>query len=333
MSISIENKTRSFSKEEAEVFVSYVEKALSLILSMDYIDKAIKDTDAEISVDIRLVGSDAIRKLNAQYREKDKVTDVLSFPILDMTDGKLQNKLMPYDFSYDEDKKLLPIGDVVICPERARKQAEEYGHSMDREMVFLAVHSLLHLLGFDHENGRDEELMFSKQEEIMTGIGLPRSSDDVSKMIESVEDDHPVGEMLSHCGYCALVGRPNVGKSTLLNTISGMKLAIVSHKPQTTRNNIQAIYNRDDAQVIFVDTPGIHKPQSKLAEFMVDSSFRAAKGADVVVLMADGRFPKPANVEIRAAEMAKKLKKPIILAVNKADAVTKESLLPLIANY
>ena len=333
MSISLENKTRSFSKEEAEGFVSYVEKALSLILSMDYIDKAIKDTDAEVSVDIRLVGSDAIRKLNAQYREKDKVTDVLSFPILDMTDGKLQNKLMPYDFSYDEDKKLLPIGDVVICPERARKQAEEYGHSMDREMVFLAVHSLLHLLGFDHENGRDEELMFSKQEEIMEGIGLPRSSDDDSKMIESVEDDHPVGEMLSHCGYCALVGRPNVGKSTLLNTISGMKLAIVSHKPQTTRNNIQAIYNRDDAQVIFVDTPGIHKPQSKLAEFMVDSSFRAAKGADVVVLMADGRFPKPANVEIRAAEMARKLKKPIILAVNKADAVTKESLLPLIANY
>jgi GTP-binding protein Era len=139
--------------------------------------------------------------------------------------------------------------------------------------------------------------------------------------------------MLAHCGYCALVGRPNVGKSTLLNTISGMKLAIVSHKPQTTRNNIQAIYNRDDAQVIFVDTPGIHKPQSKLSEFMVDSSFRAAKGADVVVLMADGRFEKPASVEIRAAEMAKKLKKPMILAVNKADAVSKESLLPLILNY
>ena len=333
MSISLENKTRSFTKEEAEVFVSYVEKALSLILSLDYIDTSLKDDGFEISVDVRLVGSDAIRKLNARYREKDKVTDVLSFPILDMTDGKLQNKLMPYDFSYDEGKKLLPIGDVVICPERARKQAEEYGHSMDREMVFLAVHSLLHLLGFDHENGRDEDLMFTKQEEIMTGIGLPRASEDTSNRIESDEDEHPVGEMLPHCGYCALVGRPNVGKSTLLNTISGMKLAIVSHKPQTTRNNIQAIYNRDDAQVIFVDTPGIHKPQSKLAEFMVDSSFRAAKGADVVVLMADGRFSKPANVEIRAAEMAKKLKKPIILAVNKADAVTKESLLPLIANY
>ncbi len=333
MSITLENKTRTFTKNEAGDFVSYVEKALSLLLSMDYIDPLIREGDAEISVDIRLVGSDAIRKLNLQYREKDKVTDVLSFPILDMNDGKLQSKLMPYDFSYIEGKKYLPVGDVVICPERARKQALEYGHSMEREMVFLAVHSLLHLMGFDHENGKDEELMFSKQEEIMTEIGLPRSSDVALLNIESSEDEHPVGEVLSHCGYCALVGRPNVGKSTLLNTISGMKLAIVSHKPQTTRNNIQAIYNKDDAQVIFVDTPGIHRPQSKLAEFMVDSSFRAAKGADVIVLMADGRFPKPANVEMRAAEMAIKLKKPIILAVNKADAVTKESLLPLIANY
>ena len=329
MMINIENKTRSFQKDDVKEFSTYLEKALELLISKEYIDTALSDSDAEISVDVRLVGEDAIRKLNAEYREKDRVTDVLSFPILDMTDGKLSDKLMPYDSSYVEEKKILPIGDVVICPEKARKQAEEYGHSMLREMVFLAVHSFLHLLGFDHENGRDEDIMFSKQDEIMNEIGLPRASD----TLPVSEDEHPVGEMLAHCGYCALVGRPNVGKSTLLNTISGMKLAIVSHKPQTTRNNIQAIYNRDDAQVIFVDTPGIHKPQSKLSEFMVDSSFRAAKGADVVVLMADGRFEKPASVEIRAAEMAKKLKKPMILAVNKADAVSKESLLPLILNY
>ena len=329
MMINIENKTRSFQKDDVKEFSTYLEKALELLISKEYIDTALSDSDAEISVDVRLVGEDAIRKLNAEYREKDRVTDVLSFPILDMTDGKLSDKLMPYDFSYVEEKKILPIGDVVICPEKAKKQAEEYGHSMLREMVFLAVHSFLHLLGFDHENGRDEDIMFCKQEEIMNEIGLPRNPEALSVS----QDEHPVGEMLAHCGYCALVGRPNVGKSTLLNTISGMKLAIVSHKPQTTRNNIQAIYNRDDAQVIFVDTPGIHKPQSKLSEFMVDSSFRAAKGADVVVLMADGRFEKPASVEIRAAEMAKKLKKPMILAVNKADAVSKESLLPLILNY
>lgn len=344
MMIQIENKTRSFTAKEQEVFAAHAEKALEVILSSSYIDPALSKCDAEISVDIRLVGTDAIRKLNREQRNIDKVTDVLSFPVLDMVDGKLSEKLMPYDFAYDASgKKILPIGDVVICPEKARKQAAEYGHSMDREIVFLAVHSYLHLLGFDHENGRDETEMFSKQEKVMETIGLPRNSEASSMPASDTEAEaehsaldpeaHPVGEMLAHCGYAALVGRPNVGKSTLLNAISGMKLAIVSHKPQTTRNNIQAIYNRDDAQVIFIDTPGIHNPKSKLSEYMVDASFRAAKGADVVVLMVDGRFNKPASVEKKTVESAKKLKKPLILVINKADAVTKESLLPMIANY
>ncbi|MBO4494907.1 MAG: GTPase Era [Clostridiales bacterium] len=347
MSINIYNQTRSYTKEEEKTFSADVAKALSTLLSSSFIDKRIYAASAEVCVDIRLVGSAAIRKLNAEHRSLDKVTDVLSFPVLDMVDGQLSSDLMPYDFSYDEGKKSLMLGDVVICPERAKKQAEEYGHSLEREMVFLAVHSFLHLLGFDHEHGRDEDKMFSIQEEVLVKIGLPRDPDAAkiktekggvavsskSKAEEPDEDLHPVGEMLPHCGYCALIGRPNVGKSTLLNAISGMKLAIVSHKPQTTRTNISAIYNREDAQVIFVDTPGIHRPESKLSEFMVDSSFRAAKGADVVVLMVDGRFSKPANVEKKAVETAKKLKKPLLLVVNKADAVSKESLLPLIANY
>ncbi len=330
MSIQIYNQTRSYSKDEEKVFSSDVANALSTLLSSSYIDARIHDASFEVGVDIRLVGTATIRKLNAEHRGLDKVTDVLSFPVLDMVDGMLSSDLMPYDFSVSDGKKTLILGDVVICPERARKQAEEYGHSLEREMVFLAVHSFLHLLGFDHEHGRDEGKMFSIQEEILVKIGLPR---DNGSEISTSEDLHPVGEILPHCGYCALIGRPNVGKSTLLNAISGMKLAIVSHKPQTTRTNISAIYNREDAQVIFVDTPGIHRPESKLSEFMVDSSFRAAKGADVVVLLVDGRFNKPANVEKKAVETAKKLKKPLILVVNKADAVSKESLLPLIANY
>ncbi len=341
MSISIYNQTRSYSKEEEKAFSARVSEALAVLLDSSYIDKRLSSGDCDVSADIKLVGSAAIKKLNAEHRGLDKVTDVLSFPVLDMVDGKLSSDLMPYDYSIDsKGKKTLMIGDVVICPERAKKQSEEYGHSMEREMVFLAVHSFLHLLGFDHENGRDEEKMFSIQEEIMQKIGLPREASEASSKreaksskAESIEVEHPVGEILPHCGYCALIGRPNVGKSTLLNAISGMKLAIVSHKPQTTRNNISAIYNRDDAQVIFVDTPGIHRPESKLSEFMVDSSFRAAKGADVVVLIVDGRFAKPANVEKKAVETAKKLKKPLLLVVNKADAVSKESLLPLIANY
>ena len=156
MSISIENKTRSYSKEEEKTLQKYLKKAMDLLISKDYVDDRIRTSGAEVSVDVRFVGTEGIRKLNAEHRGKDAVTDVLSFPVLDMTDGKLSSDLMPYDFSFSEKgKKILPIGDIVICPERARKQASEYGHSMDREMVFLAVHSLLHLLGFDHENGRD----------------------------------------------------------------------------------------------------------------------------------------------------------------------------------
>ncbi len=339
MMISICNQTRSYTKEATVHFQEYVEKALDIVLNSSWIDTRFKDSDAEISVDIRLVGTEAIRKLNREFREIDKVTDVLSFSALEMKEGQLVNELMPFDFSYDENgRKILTVGDVVICTERARKQSEEYGHSLDREMVFLAVHSFLHLLGFDHMSKSEEEMMFSEQERIMVEIGLPRENDnlmnvDDANILPIEEAEHPVGEILPHCGYCALIGRPNVGKSTLLNCISGMKLAIVSHKPQTTRTNIRAVYNRPDAQVIFVDTPGIHKPTSKLSEFMVDSSFRAAKGADVVALMVDARFNKPAKVEKQAVETAKKLKKPLILIVNKADAVTKENLLPLIANY
>lgn len=347
MSIQIDNKTRSFTKKEEKLFSDYAAKALSTLLSSDFIDPRIYAPSADVSVDVRMVGTEGIRKLNREYRNIDRVTDVLSFPVLDMLDGKLSSDLMDYDYAFDEKgKKILPVGDVVICPERARKQAEEYGHSMEREMVFLFVHSLLHLMGFDHENGRDETTMFQKQEEILSAIGLTResapampSSDQEQPDADAVtsvglsSEEHPVGEMLPHCGYCALIGRPNVGKSTLLNAITGMKLAIVSHKPQTTRNAISAIYNREDAQVIFVDTPGIHTPKSKLSEFMVDTSFRSAKGADVVVLMVDGRFDKPASVEKKIVATALKLKKPMILVINKADAVSKESLLPLIANY
>ena len=334
MKVQIENNTRSLKKEELDSFSSYVAKAFELISCAKYIDKRIAGSDAELSVDVKFVGEDRIRELNNAHRGLDKVTDVLSFPILDMVDGKLSSDLMPYDYSYQDGIKILPCGDIVICVKRAASQAEEYGHSLQRELVFLAVHSFLHLMGFDHEDPKTEKNMFSKQEDVMESIGLPRDPASNAPSTEiSSEDRYQVGQILPHCGYCALIGRPNVGKSTLLNAISGMKLAIVSHKPQTTRNNISAIYNREDAQVIFVDTPGIHTPKSKLSEFMVDSSFRAAKGADVVVLMVDGRFGKPASVEKKAVESAKKLKKPMILVVNKADAVSKESLLPLIANY
>lgn len=88
-------------------------------------------------------------------------------------------------------------------------------------------------------------------------------------------------------GFIAIVGRPNVGKSTLLNTILGEKVAIVSNKPQTTRNRITGIYTRGESQFVFLDTPGIHKPQNSLGEFMVKTANSSMTDADAVILVAD----------------------------------------------
>ncbi|ODA44019.1 GTP-binding protein Era [Thermodesulfovibrio sp. N1] len=132
-------------------------------------------------------------------------------------------------------------------------------------------------------------------------------------------------------GYVALIGKPNVGKSTLLNTILGEKISIVTEKPQTTRNKIMGIKTLPNAQIVFVDTPGIHKPRHKLGEFMVKQSYEAIDMVDIIVLMVEPENPKEADLSI--IEILKKVKIPVILAINKIDTVAKKSLLPLIALY
>lgn len=133
------------------------------------------------------------------------------------------------------------------------------------------------------------------------------------------------------CGYVALIGKPNVGKSTLLNTILGEKISIVSEKPQTTRNRIIGIKNLPESQIIFVDTPGIHKPKNKLGEFMVKQSYEAMEMVDLIVLMVEPE--KPAEAELVIINKLKKFKKPVVLVINKIDSVSKQSLLPLIDQY
>ncbi len=133
------------------------------------------------------------------------------------------------------------------------------------------------------------------------------------------------------CGYVALVGRPNVGKSTLLNAVVGEKIAIVTEKPQTTRNRIIGIKNLPHAQIIFVDTPGIHKPRHKLGEFMVKEAHQAMDMVDLIVFMVEPC--NPLEIEFSIIEKLKNLNKPIILAINKIDTVSKQSLLPLIDLY
>ncbi len=127
-------------------------------------------------------------------------------------------------------------------------------------------------------------------------------------------------------GFVALVGKPNVGKSTLLNRWMGLKLAAVTPKPQTTRTRLQGILTRDDAQIIFVDTPGIHRPRTALGDYMVDTARQAVPDADLVLFMVDLSVPPNAADEHVAQLVAQYVSIPAILVMNKADLVPPEEL-------
>lgn len=124
-------------------------------------------------------------------------------------------------------------------------------------------------------------------------------------------------------GYVTIVGRPNVGKSTLTNRIIGEKITIISDKPQTTRYSINAIYNDDDSQIIFVDTPGIHKPKNKLGEFMLSKATDTIRDVDIVVMMVDDYNDIGPGDRFILEEISK-AKVPVILVLNKIDTTTPE---------
>jgi len=133
-------------------------------------------------------------------------------------------------------------------------------------------------------------------------------------------------------GFVTLIGRPNVGKSTLMNQIIGQKIAITSSKPQTTRNRIQTVYTQEDGQIIFLDTPGIHKAKNKLGEYMVTVAERTLNEVDVVLWLVEPTTFIGAG-ERHIAETLQRVKTPVILVINKIDTVKKEELLPVIAAY
>lgn len=133
-------------------------------------------------------------------------------------------------------------------------------------------------------------------------------------------------------GFVSFLGRPNAGKSTLLNRIVGHKLAIVSDKPQTTRTRIVGVKNYDAGQVVFVDTPGVHKPTHRMNVRMVDVALDAMREVDVLALVVDASV-KPGPGDRFMLNVLKDLKTPTILVLNKVDLIAKNSLLPIIENY
>lgn len=133
-------------------------------------------------------------------------------------------------------------------------------------------------------------------------------------------------------GFAALIGRPNVGKSTLMNCLIGQKIAITSSKPQTTRNRIQTVYTSKEGQIVFVDTPGIHKAKNRLGDYMVNVAQRSLKEVDVILWLVE-----PSNFigagERHIIEQLQKIHVPVMLVINKIDTVKKEELFGFIDTY
>ncbi|SHK53676.1 GTPase Era [Tepidibacter formicigenes] len=133
-------------------------------------------------------------------------------------------------------------------------------------------------------------------------------------------------------GFASIIGRPNVGKSTLMNKIVGEKIAIMSDKPQTTRNKIQSVYTDKEFQIVFLDTPGIHKPKNKLGKYMVKVATDTLNEVDVVLFVVDdSKNIGPGDRMI--IESLKRVKTPVVLVINKIDQISKEDLVILIEKY
>jgi len=133
-------------------------------------------------------------------------------------------------------------------------------------------------------------------------------------------------------GFVSIIGRPNAGKSTLLNSIVGEKIVITSDKPQTTRNRIKGIHNIPGAQIIFIDTPGIHRATSKLNRYMVDEALAAIREVDVILFLVEADAPAGSQ-ESFILELMAEVATPVILVINKIDLVRKAALLETIERY
>lgn len=261
---------------------------------------------------------EAMQEENLNHRGIDASTDVLSFPMLEMDEGRPKRSFVPMDFNALSLKsRRLVLGDLLISLPRVEAQAERYGHSFERELHFLAVHGLLHLLGYDHEEDAAAQRMDSLSEAILGPLGFERQPSAAAPPIQ-------------RAGHIAILGRPNVGKSTLLNHLGGMDLAIVSHRPQTTRHLIRAIISYEGAQLVFIDSPGMHPIKHQLDRYMSKSISLAMDEADLYLLLVDVSKAKgidPLEEQVMARASARK--RPLIIAFNKIDRIKKSSLLPL----
>ncbi len=254
---------------------------------------------------LRLVDDEEMRALNRRYRQIDASTDVLSFPGETTPEGR-------------------HLGDVVISVETAARSAAPLG----QELEVLALHGILHCLGHDHET--DDGEMAALESRLQARFLEP--------------PDRPKGASVSgapprtaRAGTVALVGRPNAGKSTLMNRLLGEKVAIVSDKPQTTRQRLIGILSTERGQIVFHDTPGLHRPLHRLNRRMVHAAATALKESDVVCLLRDAAAPFGRGdayaLDLVADAAASGRRRPMLCLLNKIDLIAKPRLLPEIERY
>jgi GTP-binding protein Era len=282
-------------------------------------------------VDVLLTTDEGIREINLEQREIDAATDVLSFPMLELTPGTPPTG--EGEDEIDPETGLCPLGDMVISVDRAKEQAADFGHSLERELSYLAVHSVLHLLGYDHlDEGPQKAQMRAREEAILSGMGITRDSfnEDLNLPLEEPQTHEEVE--VKRCGMITLCGRPNVGKSTLTNALVGEKVAIVSNKPQTTRNRICAVLTRGESQFVFLDTPGLHRAANRLGDYMVDVVKKSVADVDAVLLLVEP-IANVGGPERELIAQIKTLGVPSVLVINKIDTVEKPQLLEVIEAY
>lgn len=261
-----------------------------------------------IKVNLSFVDEKTIRKLNKDTRNIDKVTDVLTYPYVELR-PKEKLKLSDYELEMDPDDNRLLIGDIYICIKRAEEQSKEYGHSLNREMCFLFCHGLLHILGYDHIKKEDDEVMTGLQTEILDKLNIKREN--------------------FKCGFVTIIGETNTGKSTLINQLVGEKVAIVSPKSQTTRENIKGVYNDKNSQIVFVDTPGYHKRKTKFDDEMDKQISDATEDTEILLILLDAKKPLVEQYEKMEKKLSSYAKK--ILLINKIDEVKYEKTYPQLA--
>ncbi|HQC54366.1 MAG TPA: GTPase Era [Clostridia bacterium] len=265
----------------------------------------------DVDLEVGLVSDEEIRDLNRDNRNIDAVTDVLSFPSIDIT---LPFNRSDYKLDVNPETGGVILGSIYISEAQAIRQAEENGHSLSRELAFLVMHGLLHILGYDHISDEDREKMEDKQNQILNELGITRDKANLDIL-------NSINESKFKSGFIAVLGRPNAGKSTLINKLVGQKVSITSWKPQTTRNKILGIRNDEDSQIIFVDTPGLHAPKNELGRFMMRSVTAALNEVDAILYLTNAEkefnHHDKENVE-RYIDAGKA----VIVIVNKIDRVT-----------